>query len=204
MRKFLLSFVIFFLSFICLVGCEGITIPYFSQVPEDGGMDQYDSQFISLKNELNDPLKLENWLQQNTQWVYHLWLYTPYEFYLKKKGDCADYAVFNCYILNYHGYDTYSVQITYKNILKHPQHVIAVFKNNRDWYSGTLYEYSFFSVDKLRINGEPLNHPLKTIKDCVEYDTEVNNYYLDSDEEKYEIKKYEIHPWYYFSYHCKY
>jgi len=41
--------------FFCLffVGCSWVTAPLF--IPDNGGMEEYDLQFISLLNELNTP-----------------------------------------------------------------------------------------------------------------------------------------------------
>ena len=47
--------------FFCLffVGCSWVTTP--TVIPDNGGMDEYDSQFISLLNELNTPSKLHRY-----------------------------------------------------------------------------------------------------------------------------------------------
>ena len=53
MKKLLiLGVVLFFCVF--YVGCGEVTTP--TVIPDNGGMDEYDSQFISLLNELNNPL----------------------------------------------------------------------------------------------------------------------------------------------------
>ena len=55
-KLFVLGTVLFFCLF--FVGCSWITTLLI--VPDNGGMDEYDSQFISLLNELNNPLELLN------------------------------------------------------------------------------------------------------------------------------------------------
>ena len=85
-KLFVLGIVLFFcLSF---VGCSWVTTP--PLIPDNGGMDEYDSQFMSLLNKLNTPLELLIFLS-----TYHYkeydGAYTPYEFYIGKEGDCVDY-----------------------------------------------------------------------------------------------------------------
>ena len=53
-KYFVLGMVIFFCLF--FVGCSWVTTP--PVIPDNGGMDEYDSQFISLLDELNTPLEL--------------------------------------------------------------------------------------------------------------------------------------------------
>ncbi len=52
MKKLIvLGIVLFFCLF--FTGCSWVTAP--TIIPDNGGMDEYDSQFISLLNELNTP-----------------------------------------------------------------------------------------------------------------------------------------------------
>ena len=53
-KLFVLGIALFFCLF--FVGCSGVKTPLI--IPDNGGMDEYDSQFISLLNELDTPLKL--------------------------------------------------------------------------------------------------------------------------------------------------
>ena len=53
-KLFVLGIALFFCLF--FVGCSWIITP--AIVPDNGGMDEYDSQFISLLNELDTPSKL--------------------------------------------------------------------------------------------------------------------------------------------------
>ena len=125
-KLFISGMILFFCLF--FVGCNGGIIPEI--VPDDGGMSSYDPKFISLLNELSNPLKLLDYLNENTQYTKHYGMYTPYEFYLKKEGDCLDYAVFSCYVLNYHDYVVYNVYIKF---LYEPgeteAHAITVFEH---------------------------------------------------------------------------
>ena len=103
-KLFILEMVLFFCLF--FVDCNGITTP--PVIPDNGGMDEYDSQFISLLDELNTPLELLNFLS-TCHYKKHSGKYTPYEFYIGKEGDCVDFGIFSCYVLHYHGYIVYSV-----------------------------------------------------------------------------------------------
>jgi hypothetical protein len=49
-----LGFALFFCLF--FIGCSRITTP--PVIPDNGGMDEYNPQFISLLNKLNTPLEL--------------------------------------------------------------------------------------------------------------------------------------------------
>ena len=55
-KLFILGIALFFCLF--FVGCSWVTAP--TVIPDNGGVDEYDSQFISLLNELNNPLELLN------------------------------------------------------------------------------------------------------------------------------------------------
>jgi len=58
--------------------------------------------------------------------------YTPYEFYLKKEGNCADHSIFTCYVLNYHNRVAYNVYINFLD--PGPlagAHSITVFESNK-------------------------------------------------------------------------
>ena len=53
-KLFVLGTALFFCLF--FAGCSWITPPII--IPDNGGMDEYDSQFIALLDKLNTPLKL--------------------------------------------------------------------------------------------------------------------------------------------------
>ena len=58
-KLFVLGIALFFCLFF-VVGCSWITTLLI--VPDNGGMDKYDPQFISILNELNTSSKLLNFL----------------------------------------------------------------------------------------------------------------------------------------------
>ena len=188
-------FVLGIALFLCLffVGCSWVTAP--TIIPDNGGMDEYGPQFISLLNELDTPSKLMSYLKDNTQYGTHIGIYTPYEFYLKKEGDCADYAVFSCYVLHYHNYVVYSVKIDFSN--EFLNHVITVFEHkNTDQYLGyTLAKYGYISGRNIY----PIGYfdTLDTIEDCV------YNFTKWPEGEGYIVKSYEVYPWNYCSYRTR-
>jgi len=221
MRKFFILSMTLFVCFLSLTACDGVTTPSTSYptVPDDGGMGSNDPQFISLLNQLDNPQKLQQWLEKNIKYKEHDGKYTPYEFYLFREGDCGDYACFVCYILNYHDYDVNFVGMQASD----SGHGIAVFKNkNKEitFYESLTYfnidfsEYSYFSVDELCIgisHWPTLNYDssfqdivmlsafqkqrfsiLSTIEDCV----------TDCDESFSEtvFTSYEIFDWNYFNF----
>jgi len=191
MKKLLIyGMMLFFVIF--LVSCSGITTP--TTVPDDGGMDEYDPQFISLLNELNTPLKLMDYLLDNMQYKMTDVAYTPYEFYLKKEGDCGDYATFNCYVLHYNDYEVYWVYIIFANPNMHP-HAIAVFEHKATdnyWWWGPIAKYGYFDVYNLVLNGVSIYpRDFNTIGDCID-DLEVSR------EES--VESYEVYPWNFFDF----
>ena len=189
-RLFVLGIVLFFCLF--FVGCSWVTPSLF--IPDNGGMDEYDPQFIALLNELNTPSKLMSYLKDSTQSVPHIGRYTPYEFFLKKEGDCADYSIFSCYVLHYHNYVVYSVRIQFFN--EFSGHVITVFAHKNtdiDQYPGyTLAKYGYISGRNIYPTG--YFDTLDTIEDCV------YNFTKWPEGEGYIVKSYKVNPWNYFSY----
>jgi len=187
-------FISIMILFFCLffVSCGGIITP--TTVPDDGGMDEYDPQFISLLNELNTPLKLMDYLIDNIQYKKHDGKYTPYEFYLKKEGDCADYATFNCYVLHYNDYEVYWVYIDFANP-NMASHAIAVFEHKATdnyWWWGPIAKYGYFDVDNLFLNGVSIYpRDFNTIGDCID---NLEAWWEES------VEGYEVHSWDFFDY----
>lgn len=179
--------------FFCLffVGCSWVTTP--SVIPDNGGMDEYDSQFISLLNELNTPLELLNYLS-TCHYKEHDGAYTPYEFYNMKEGDCVDFGIFSCYVLHYHEYNVYSVPIFFLNESESAGHLLTVFEykdTDADWYWGsTLDKYGVIDVSSLFSSVSPA---LNSIEACV-------NAYINFLGGSYTLASYEVNPWNYCGY----
>jgi len=188
MKKLFVSGILFFFC-IFFVGCSLVTTSIF--IPDNGGMDEYDSQFISLLNKLGNPLKLFNFLS-TCHYKEHDGVYTPYEFYIGKEGDCVDFGIFSCYVLHYHDYNVYSVSIFFLN--ESAGHLLTVFEykyTDADWYWGsTLDKYGVIDVSSLFTS---VSTSLDSIKACVDC-------YVAFLGDTYTLTSYEVNPWNYCSY----
>jgi hypothetical protein len=101
-----------------------------------------DTEFMEVVKELNTPEKIGNYMLANFEYKQNLFYNpNPYIVWKTKKGVCADFAKFGMFIANYHGYETYRVEIYYKGLINH---MIAVYKesngytftSNRKYYEG--------------------------------------------------------------------
>jgi hypothetical protein len=186
-KLFVLGIALFFCLF--FVGCNWVTPPPI--IPDNGGMDEYDSQFISLLNELNTPLKLLNFLS-TCHYKEHDGACTPYEFYIGKEGDCVDFSIFSCYVLHYHDYMVYSCTHFFLN--ESAGHLLTVFEykdTDADWYWGpTLDKYGVIDVSSLFSSVSPA---LDSIEACV-------NSYIEFLGDPYTLASYEVNPWNYCGY----
>jgi len=163
-KLFVLGIALFFCLF--FVGCSWIITP--TIIPDNGGMDEYDSQFISLLNRLNTPLALITFLSI-CHYKEHDGAYTPYEFSIEKEGDCVDFGIFNCYVLHYHDYNVYSVPVFFLYDYESAGHLLTVFEykdTDLDWYWGsTLDKYGVIDVSSLLFSVSPA---LDSIEACVD------------------------------------
>ena len=186
-KLFVLGIALFFCLF--FAGCSWVTAPPI--IPDNGGMDEYDSQFISLLNKLNNPQELLFFLS-TCHYTEHDGAYTPYEFYIKKEGDCVDFSIFSCYVLHYHDYNVYSVPIFFLN--ESAGHLLTVFEykeTDADWYGGDrMDKYGVIDVSSLFSS---VSTPLDSIEACV-------NSYIDFLGDPYTLASYEVNPWNYCGY----
>ena len=187
-KLFVLGISLFFCLFIA--GCSCVTTPPI--ISDNGGMDEYDSQFISLLDKLNTPLKLLNYLS-TCHYEEHDGAYTPYEFYIGKEGDCVDFGIFSCYILHYHGYNVYSVPIFFLN--ESAGHLLTIFEykdTDAEWYywDPPMDKYGIIDVSVMISS---VVTPLDTIETCVNLYTEFLGY-------PYTSVSYEVNPWNYCGY----
>ena len=147
--------------------------------------------FISLLDKLNTPLELITFLS-TCHYEKHDSIYTPYEFYIKKEGDCVDFGIFNCYVLHYHDYNVYSVPIFFLN--ESSGHLLTVFEykdTDADWYWGSrMDKYGIIDVSSLISS---VSTPLDSIEDCVDL-------YMGWWGDTYTLASYEVHPWNYCGY----
>jgi len=186
-KLFVLGIALFFCLF--FVGCSWITAPPI--IPDNGGMDEYDSQFISLLDKLKTPSELLYFLS-TYHYEDHGGAYTPYEFYIKGEGDCVDFGIFSCYVLHYHDYNVYSVPIFFLN--ESAGHLLTIFEykdTDADWYSGSrMDKYGVIDVSCLLSS---VSTPLDSIEACV-------NFYIDILGDSYALASYEVNPWNYCGY----
>ena len=105
-----------------------------------------DIEFIAVIDSLNTPRKICRYMADNFEWELSLWRsYSPYKMWLlntqNKTGDCNDYSCFAVFVANWHEYETYQIDIVYKN--HSIRHLLAVFvENDRYNYSSDAYYYS--------------------------------------------------------------
>lgn len=190
MKRILVFSMLLFLSLLFFVGCDGIfnNLLVFT-IPDDGGMDQYDSQFVSLIKSLNTPEKLASWLENNIEYEEDYIKSTPYEFYLRRKGDCDDYTHFNCYVLHYHGYEVNHLALFWEGGQILVDHVVTVFKNKNN----QPYKYSILNNKSLisdgKIGGKQFNYNyISEVAESIAY--------LHDEE----LKEYKVYSWNFFFY----
>ena len=102
-----------------------------------------DVEFIEIVKSLDTPEKIGNYMLENFEYdEKYIWkTLSPYQLWDIRKGVCADFAKFGMFMANYHGYETYRVEIYYKGLINH---MIAVYKesngytftSNRKYYEG--------------------------------------------------------------------
>lgn len=150
------------LSLMFLVGCTGLFSDLFFDnvfmfvVPDNGGMNEYDSGFVSLLSSLDTPSKIANYMQNNFVFKLHDGRWLPYEMYKYKWGDCGDFATFMLYFANYHGYNVKRCRF---KMIDSIEHAIVVF----DW--GNYFTYS---SDQYYFNAH-FSSIWNIIKDCDKY-----------------------------------
>jgi len=186
-KLFVLGIVLFFCLF--FTGCSWVTAP--AIIPDNGGMDEYDSKFISLLSELNNPLELLFFLS-TCHHTEHDGAYTPYEFYIKKEGDCVDFGIFSCYVLHYHDYNVYSVPVFF--ISKSAGYLLTVFEykeTDADWYwDDRMDKYGVIDVSSLFSSVSTALDSIETCVDC----------YVEFLGDSYTLASYEVNPWNYCGY----
>jgi len=132
-KLFIISFIIIMLL---IVGCARF-IPGDYVVPNDNG-------FIAVIDSLYTPYDIGNYMEENFTYEAHDFIIqTPYELYLSKKGDCDDFSAFGIWVSNYHGYETWQIEV-FDNTFY--QHYIAVY-NEDIWLSITDNQYYYFGFD---------------------------------------------------------
>ena len=97
-------------------------------------------------------------MKENFTYEYHaFYAPDPYTLWKLKEGDCNDFACFATFIANYHGYETYQIDIFFKNMSI--RHYLGVFvENGRYTYSDNRVYKPIF-VDTF---GEVVSHYFET------------------------------------------
>ena len=102
------------------------------------------NEFMQLVYQLDTPIKIASWLEDNITHEIHDIPYaiTPQQLYYSRKGDCDDMSGFGEYIADYHGYTTYEILIYYSDTLE--THQIVVYEEERFSYmTNWTYVYGF-------------------------------------------------------------
>ena len=105
-----------------------------------------DAEFIACIERLDTPQKIGDYMLENFIYEAHIFYAPdPYELWKLKKGDCNDFMTFGIFVANYHGYETYQLEISYKGTIY--KHYIAVYEED-NYYSVTndKYYYSDFNT----------------------------------------------------------
>ena len=137
MKKIILLIIIL----IFLTGCS-YNLNYFV-MPDD-------LEFLVLVEELDTPQKIGNYMLENFTYELHiLWTPTPYILWKTKKGDCNDFATFGVFIADYHGYETWLIEIYWKNTIE--RHWLAIYKENEYSFSDNWFYFPAIYNDFLEI-----------------------------------------------------
>jgi len=110
-----------------------------------------DLEFLAVVESLNTPEKISEYMQENFEYILNLWsAYSPYQLWLlniqTKYGDCNDMACFGIWVANWHGIETYQIEIHLKNTLC--THYVAVY--NEGCYSFTDNQFYFSGYKTFR------------------------------------------------------
>ena len=104
-------------------------------------------EFIACISELHTPEKIGEYMLENfTYEIHDLYTLEPYDLWKTKKGDCDDFSAFGVFVADYHGYETWQIEI-YDNTRY--KHYVAVY-NEDIWYSITDNRYYHYGFDTFR------------------------------------------------------
>jgi len=123
--------ILFLILTIFLSGCSLYSLNDFV-LPDD-------AEFIVLIQELDTPLKISNYMIENFTYKKNTFgVISPYQLYIRRVGDCTDFANFAQCCANYHDYLTYQLVIFYNGF----SHQIAVY-SEYNCYSMTDNQYYY-------------------------------------------------------------
>ena len=117
-----------------------------------------DLEFLAVIENLRTPQEISDYMMRNFTYELHsLYAPDPYTLWLTKKGDCNDFSSFSTWVADYHGYETWQIQIFY---LIDPlwRHWIAIYRED-NLYNFTDNQYYF-----------PIN--VTSFREIVNYDSD--------------------------------
>jgi hypothetical protein len=130
MKKIILSILILIL----LTGCSGLYNLNNFILPDD-------IEFLALIEELDTPEKICQYMADNfTYELYAFYTPDPYMLWQIKQGDCNDFATFGMFMANHHNYETYLLEIYFKNYFYN--HYVAIYIEG-DYYNFSDNQYYF-------------------------------------------------------------
>jgi len=133
--------------------------------------------FMTEIGELDTPRKISDYMLDKFTYQKHtFYAPSPYQLWLTKNGDCNDFATFGIFVADYHGYETYQIEIFYKGTSG--GHLIAVYVEEEDKMSFTDNQYYF----------NYYGHWFNTFREIVEFDCK---YFPNKELKKYTVKDYE-------------
>jgi len=117
MKKVILLFIIGAIL-ILLTGCGIFNL--------NGWICPDDGEFLAVIEELDTPQKIGDYMLENfTYEAHNFYAPDPYTLWKTKKGDCNDFSAFGVFVANYHGYETYQIEIFYRGTIY--SHRIAIY-----------------------------------------------------------------------------
>jgi len=148
-----------------------------SFIPDISGIGLYqeDPEFVNLVYQLDSPKKICQYMEKYFSYKVLNGPHSPYQTYLLKEGDCADYAVFANCIAHFHGYESYHVLIEWTNGTYHSI-VVYDMGDHYIYSSNYLYFSQLFNSIEAFIN------------------------HCTSSYAGYILSKYEVFDWNYYNY----
>jgi len=142
------------------------------------GLYQDDSEFVDIVNALDGPKKICQYMENNINYKALSGPHSPYQTYLSKEGDCADYAVFASAIANFHGYECFIIIMYWTS---NACHAITVYN------MGNYYTYSS--------NYLYFDQNFDSIEECVNHCASTYIGFIEGT-----LSSYEVYNWDYYNY----
>ena len=142
------------------------------------GLYQDDPEFVNVVNALDSPKKICQYMENNINYKELSGPHSPYQTYLSKEGDCADYAVFASAIANFHGYECFFIIMYWTSDVCH---AITVY-NMGDYYT---YSSNYLYFDQ----------NFDSIEECVNHCASTYIGFIEGT-----LSSYEVYNWNYYNY----